>query len=89
MYTSLGAMFARPGKVQNVNQAMKSIDDAYKLIDPGVAKTLQFKTAREAKDAIAQGYLTKTFPDIAEANFNLSAFKTVAKQLRNPTEAKD
>ena len=88
MYTSLGAMFARPGKVQNVNQAMKSIDDAYKLIDPGVAKTLQFKTAREAKDAIAQGYLTKTFPDIAEANFNLSAFKTVAKQLRNPTEAK-
>ena len=87
-YVSLGSMFARPGKVQNVEEAYKSIDEAYKLITPDVAKGMMFKTAREAKDAIAQGYLTKTMPDIANADFSLQAFKTVAKQLKNPTEAK-
>lgn len=87
-YVSLGAMFARPGKVQNVQKAFKSIDEAYKLITPDVAKGMMFKTAKEAKDAIAQGYLTKTMPDIANADFSLRAFKTVAKQLKNPTEAK-
>ena len=87
-YTSLAAMFSRPGKVENVEKAFKSIDDAYKLIKPEDAKGMMFKTAREAKDAIAQGYLTKTMPDIASADFSLQAFKTVAKQLKNPTEAK-
>ena len=92
VYTSLGAMFANKGKVQNVEASLKSIDQAYKLIAPDVAKSMQFKTAREAKDAIAQGYLTKTFPDLTEEGFKsgkfLSGFKTAEKQLQDPTETK-
>ena len=87
-YSSLGAMFARPGKVENVEKALKSIDEAYKLITPNIAKGMMFKTAREAKDAIAQGYLAKAMPDIANSDFSLQSFKTVARQLKNPTEAK-
>ena len=41
-YVSLGSMFARPGKVQNVEEAYKSIDEAYKLITPDVAKGMMF-----------------------------------------------
>ena len=86
-YSSLGAMFAQPGKIENVQAIMKSIDKSYKLIGKDTSK-LSFKTAQEAKNAVAQGYVQKVIPNATRPDFDIKDFQQLAKSLRDPTEAK-
>ena len=86
-YSSLGAMFAQPGKVENVQAIMKSIDHAYKQIGKDTSK-LSFKTAQEAKNAVAQGYIQKVIPNATRPDYDIKDFQQLAKTLKDPTEAK-
>tara|TARA_Y100001963_G_C6789043_1_gene454482 strand:+ start:1148 stop:3145 length:1998 start_codon:yes stop_codon:yes gene_type:complete len=86
-YSSLGAMFAQPGKLENVQAIMKSIDHAYKQIGKDTSQ-LSFKTAQEAKNAVAQGYIQKVIPNATRPDFDIKDFQQLAKDLKDPTEAK-
>ena len=86
-YSSLGAMFAQSGKIENIQAAMKSIDSAYKQIGKDTSQ-LSFKTAQEAKKAVAQGYIQKVIPNATRPDFDIKDFQQLAKDLKDPTEAK-
>ena len=87
-FTSLGAMFAQPGKVENVQAVMRSIDTAYSKIPKEKINSLIFSSALEAKQAVARGYIQTVIKNPTRADFDLSDYNKVANTLKNPTEAK-
>ena len=87
-FTALGAMFAQPGKVENVQAVMRSIDKAYSKIPSNKLNSMVFSSAKEAKQAIARGYIQTVIKNPTRPDFDLSDYSKVAETLKNPTEAK-
>ena len=86
-YSALGRMFTLPGSVDNVSNVMKSLDRAYQDLSPAQLAKLPFKDLASAKQAIARSYIEKALPGAGSASFSIKDFTTVAKDLKNPTEA--
>lgn len=84
-FDALGKLVMGVGSNSKIAEMLKSIDVAYKtMAEAGVKAPL--KTAADAKQAIKQGFLQKTFPSLGE-EFDISKYKGLADQLNNPETA--
>jgi len=88
-YDQLGKMLVDQKNVSKINNFMKSIDEAYKQIDKskeGVAN-IAYATAKDAKQAIKQGFLANTVPKLNDEAFDIQEYSKLAAQFSKPSEA--
>lgn len=85
-YTMLGKMLTKNGNTDQVRSFMRSIDTAFAEVgrlDSGTAK-MAFTSAKEAKEAIKQGFLRQSFPNLGET-FSIGKWRNRAGQWSDPS----
>jgi len=88
-YDALGKMLVDQKNVSKINNFMKSIDEAYKQIDKskeGVAN-IAYATAKDAKQAIKQGFLAAEVPKLSDEAFDIKEYANLAAKFSKPSEA--
>lgn len=88
-YDQLGGMLLEQKNVSKINTFMKSIDEAYKQIDKsgeGVAN-IAYATAKDAKQAIKQGFLANAVPKLKDEAFKIEQYANLAAQFSKPAQA--
>lgn len=88
-YDQLGGMLLEQKNVSKISTFMKSIDEAYKQIDKsgeGVAN-IAYATAKDAKQAIKQGFLANAVPKLNDEAFKIEQYANLAAQFSKPAQA--
>lgn len=83
-FTALGTLLTQSGNVDRIGAFFRSIDSAYSKVDKNVLKTMPFKTAKEAKKAIRDGFLMNLFPDMLKSEFTVETLGKLATDLGKP-----
>ena len=86
-YQSMGSMFSVGNKTENIQAMLRSIDTAYGKIPKSELKTLPFRSAREAKDAIRRSYVEKQLGSLGGEELDISKFTREAKSLTDASHA--
>ena len=78
---TLGNILLNEGSLDATKALMKSVDESFKLLG---GKSIYFSSAKEVKDTIRAGFLTKLMPDIGAAGFDASAYKQLVTRYSTP-----
>ena len=86
-YQSMGSMFSVGDKTENIQAMLRAIDTAYGKIPKSELKTLPFRSAGEAKDAIRRSYVEKQLGSLGGEALDISKFTREAKSLTDASHA--
>lgn len=87
-YDIMGKMLLEGGNVSRVRAFLGSIDEAYKQINRGGAfpSEVAYLDAREAKQALKEGFLKALFPNYADPAFTIDKYAKMASQYDKPAK---
>jgi|10_taG_2_1085330.scaffolds.fasta_scaffold07586_2 hypothetical protein len=84
----LGNMFSQNGNSENIQAAMKSLKETYRLLSPNQQKNLPFKSLGEAQAAVAHSYAAGRLGSLTVDVLDPLKFSKEAIKLTEPTYVK-